>query len=52
MPARVQRWEGAAPSAGDLHARLRDEGLSPLPWSNGPGDTYDWHRHGYHKVLY
>ena len=25
---------------------------APRAWSNGPGDTYDWHRHGYHKVLF
>ena len=52
MPARVQRWDGPPPSAADLDARLRAEGLSPQRWGNGPGDTYDWHRHGYHKVLY
>jgi hypothetical protein len=35
----------------DLVARLRDEGLHPAPWSNGPGDRYASHRHGYDKVL-
>jgi quercetin dioxygenase-like cupin family protein len=35
-----------------LEAGLRDEGLSPRWWSNGPGDTYGWHEHDYHKVLY
>jgi quercetin dioxygenase-like cupin family protein len=28
-----------------------DEGLVPRSWSNGPGDTYGWHAHDYHKVL-
>lgn len=28
------------------------EGLRPRPWSNGPGDRYTAHAHGYHKVLY
>lgn len=28
------------------------EHLAPHSWSNGPGDTYGWHAHGYHKVLY
>jgi quercetin dioxygenase-like cupin family protein len=31
---------------------LRAEGLEPREWSNGPGDTYGWHDHPYHKVLY
>ena len=24
----------------------------PYSWSNGPGDRYGWHTHGYTKVLY
>jgi quercetin dioxygenase-like cupin family protein len=36
---------------GDLEARLRDEGLDPGAWSNGPGDRYAGHRHAYDKVL-
>jgi quercetin dioxygenase-like cupin family protein len=31
--------------------RLRAEGLAPSSWSNGPGDRYAAHRHGYDKVL-
>ena len=32
---------------------MRSEGLNqPRWWSNGPGDTYSWHAHEYHKVLY
>ena len=31
--------------------RLRDEGLDPGPWSNGPGDRYAAHEHGYDKVI-
>ena len=31
--------------------RLRDEGLDPGSWSNGPGDRYAAHRHDYDKVL-
>ena len=34
-----------------LDARLRAEGLDPSPWSNGPGDRYAAHEHGYDKVL-
>jgi quercetin dioxygenase-like cupin family protein len=36
----------------DVEARFREEGLSPTSWGNGPGDTYAWHSHAYHKVLY
>jgi hypothetical protein len=34
-----------------LDARLRAEGLDATPWSNGPGDVYAAHEHGYDKVL-
>jgi mannose-6-phosphate isomerase-like protein (cupin superfamily) len=43
---------GSPPSRGDVEARFRDQGLDPRAWSNGPGDTYGWHEHPYHKVLY
>jgi mannose-6-phosphate isomerase-like protein (cupin superfamily) len=36
---------------GSLEARLRAEGLAPGSWSNGPGDRYSAHQHGYDKVL-
>ncbi len=35
----------------DLRARLRAEGLDPTGWSNGPGDRYAAHDHGYDKVI-
>ncbi|HLO35805.1 MAG TPA: hypothetical protein VK194_06975 [Candidatus Deferrimicrobium sp.] len=35
----------------DPAARLRAEGLVPSPWSNGPGDRYGAHEHGYDKVI-
>jgi uncharacterized protein YjlB len=41
----------AGPDRAGLAERLRREGLDPAPWSNGPGDTYAAHRHGYDKVL-
>lgn len=31
--------------------RLRDEGLDPGTWSNGPFDRYAAHSHSYDKVL-
>ena len=38
-------------TAADLEARLRAEGLSASSWSNGPGDRYGAHDHGYDKVI-
>ena len=32
-------------------SRLRDEGLEPGSWSNGPGDRYAAHEHAYDKVI-
>jgi hypothetical protein len=50
---------GATRTADAIEARggaleaFRLEGCSaPRPWANGPGDTYGWHTHGYHKVLF
>lgn len=31
--------------------RLRDEGLEPAGWANGPGDRYAAHVHAYDKVI-
>lgn len=31
--------------------RLREEGLDPGTWSNGPGDRYAVHDHDYDKVI-
>jgi quercetin dioxygenase-like cupin family protein len=52
MGARVTRNEGPARSPDETVAGMRDEGLEPRRWGNAPGDTYGWHEHGYHKVLY
>jgi hypothetical protein len=35
----------------DLVAALRAEGLDAGAWSNGPGDVYAPHAHGFDKVL-
>lgn len=53
-PVNIQhtRNTGTAPSRDELEGLLRTEGLDPRWWSNGPGDTYGWHAHQYHKVLY
>lgn len=38
---------------GEALAALRSEGCTaPRPWDNGASDTYGWHQHGYHKVLF
>jgi len=37
--------------ATDVRGRLRAEGLDAAPWSNGPGDRYPAHEHGYDKVI-
>lgn len=53
MTASRTPWaEASPPDRGALQARFRDEGLSPHSWANAPGDTYGWHAHAYHKVLY
>jgi quercetin dioxygenase-like cupin family protein len=52
MGARVTPADPHAGGPGEAESRLRAEGLQPRSWSNAPGDTYGWHRHGYHKVLY
>jgi quercetin dioxygenase-like cupin family protein len=38
-------------SGDELAGRLRAEGLEPGAWSNGPGDRYAAHEHGYDKVI-
>jgi hypothetical protein len=35
----------------NVAGRLRAEGLEPSDWSNGPGDRYSAHDHGYDKVI-
>ncbi len=35
----------------DMIGRLRDEGLDPTSWGNGPGDRYAAHAHHYDKVI-
>jgi len=35
----------------DMAGRIRAEGLDPSSWSNGPGDRYGAHDHGYDKVI-
>ena len=49
----VTPWPHNAPPTDEVLERaLRDEGLAPSWWSNGPGDRYGAHAHPYRKVLY
>lgn len=49
----ITTWQGPeGPSDAAIEKKFREEGLSPSRWSNGPGDRYGVHSHGYHKVLY
>lgn len=45
-------WDRAeAPNAASVANRLRDAGVEPHAWSNGPGDRYSVHSHDYTKLL-
>ncbi len=46
-------WDPAdgAPMVESVERRLRREGVEPYAWSNGPGDRYATHAHGYEKLL-
>jgi quercetin dioxygenase-like cupin family protein len=53
MKYEVTPWDGdSTPSQAEIRRIFENENLSPSTWSNGPGDKYSAHSHGYHKVLY
>ena len=53
MVASRTAHDGPVPSQAELARRVGEEtGGEARWWSNGPGDTYDWHDHPYHKVLF
>ena len=54
MPARIDKASPAqeSPTSEELRRWFRDQGMEPREWENGPGDTYGWHAHDYHKVLF
>jgi mannose-6-phosphate isomerase-like protein (cupin superfamily) len=35
----------------DVGQRMRDQGLAPEGWGNGPGERYGAHHHPYDKVI-
>lgn len=39
------------PGPASVERRLRGEGVEPTAWSNGPGERYGRHAHGYTKLL-
>ena len=46
------RWDDVdPPDPASVERRLRGEGVDPYAWSNGPGDRYARHSHGYTKLL-
>jgi quercetin dioxygenase-like cupin family protein len=53
-PPGIERlaWpDGEPPTVERVLARLREAGVAPYAWSNGPGDEYGAHRHAYRKRL-
>jgi quercetin dioxygenase-like cupin family protein len=51
-PLRPLPWDRSEPpTTASVADRLRDEGVEPYAWSNGPGDRYAVHQHGYTKLL-
>ena len=36
----------------DYLSKVREEARDAYAWSNGPGDRYTEHQHGYTKLLY
>ena len=52
LPAPLQALGGeAAPGTVAAEARLRAFGVTPMTWSNGPGDRYAAHEHATTKLL-
>ncbi|MEJ2640867.1 MAG: cupin domain-containing protein [Desulfosarcinaceae bacterium] len=49
----VISWPSEAPLTPEaVEARMQAEDLPYYRWSNGPGDVYGVHHHGYHKIIY
>lgn len=45
-------WDRAEPpTTATVAQRLRDAGVEPYAWSNGPGDRYAVHEHAFTKLL-
>lgn len=49
---KVLKWtEDKQPDETSIQRRMAAENLSPYLWSNGPGDVYAAHAHGYKKII-
>ena len=51
-PKVIPHGEGAVPGESAIRRKMAGEGLDPYRWSNGPGDVYGAHSHGFDKVIY
>jgi mannose-6-phosphate isomerase-like protein (cupin superfamily) len=47
----LEPLRASAPGTDAAAEALREAGVSPSAWSNGPGDAYPAHEHGYTKLL-
>ena len=52
MPAEIGRGETKGLAEDAVLDRIRELGLSPQAWRNGPDEKYGWHEHSYRKLLY
>jgi len=52
VDVQLDRHTGGPPDARELEQQLRAEAHDVYGWANGPGDRYEQHAHGYHKLLY
>jgi mannose-6-phosphate isomerase-like protein (cupin superfamily) len=49
----IRATPNAAPDEAIMRGLFAAENCPhPRRWSGGPGETYDWHSHGYHKILF
>ena len=52
LPAALRALPGDVPAGvAAASTYLRDAGVEPMAWSNGPGDRYGSHEHPYAKLL-
>ncbi len=50
---RVTHWAAANPPTEKLLMEImKQQGLHPVVWSNGPGDTYSPRKHTYLRIIY
>ena len=52
VATKIEKSMIESPGRNAIEAKFREEGLAAHTWGNEPGYEYEWHSHGYHKVLY